>query len=181
MIRQHVTILSVAAAVVATALSCGSALAQPVFDPSIRSTSSSGEVLVLSAGGANRPSPPPTGRATPTLLGAYPAFDYWNLDTSAVQDSAGLMHFGVRLWEYNNYTPNYDRYVVDPTGQVVETWLDWYGLGGVPAATDGNGHNFFVRPSATNQYFGTVDSEDYIYVFNTSAESTGWGSGKTGP
>jgi hypothetical protein len=64
--------------------------------------------------------------------------------------------------------------VIDPTGQVVETWLDWYGLGGVPAGTDGNGRNFFVRPCGATQHFGVVDSANFIYVFNTSAQPTGW-------
>lgn len=172
-LRYWMTRLIAAVGVVVT-LTCVSAPAQPAFDPNICSTSSSGESLGLSGGDPYRPPPPPIGRAIPTLLGAYPEWDYWNLDTSAVRDSAGLMHFSVRLWEYNNYTPNYDRYVIDSTGQVVETWLDWYGLGGVPAFTDGNGHNFFIRPSATCQHFGVADLQENIHVFNTSAQPTGW-------
>lgn len=175
MTRHHNASRLVTAVVTAIVLVCVPALAEPSPDPDVCSTNNAGQVVRLCRESApSLPEASPAGRATPVLLGAYPDWDYWNLDTSAVRDTAGLMHFGVRLWQYSDYTPNYDRYVVDPTGQIVETWLDWYGLGGVPAGTDRNGHNFFVRPSATNQVFGAVDSQDYIYVFNTSAESTGW-------
>ncbi|HNQ23036.1 MAG TPA: dockerin type I repeat-containing protein [Phycisphaerae bacterium] len=138
-------------------------------------TTSTGDLRAATAGtGPTIPAPAATRRGEAVLLGTYPEFDYWNLDTGAVRDSAGLLHFSVRLWEYNHSTPNYDRYVINPAGQVVQTWLDWYGLGGVPAFTDGNGHNLFVRPSSTSQYFGVTDQAENIHVFNTSAQPTGW-------
>jgi hypothetical protein len=175
MTKKHKTSLLAAVVIVATAIIVVPSLAEPPVDSGVTSTGPTGDVLQLSTGGDfASPSSLLTGRATVRLLKSYPAFDYWNLDTSAVLDHAGNVQFGVRLWQYDDYTPNYDRFVLNSEGQTIETWLDWYGLGGVPAATDSTGHNIFVKPSSTSQYFGVVDSNDYIYVFNTSAQPTGW-------
>jgi len=175
MTRQHVSMRSASVSLAAIALTSAAAWAGPGSDPRVTSTNGAGDVLCVSVKGTPElPTGTPTGRAAPTLLRTYPQWDYWNLDTNAVRDSAGLMHFGVRLWEYDNRIPYYDRYVIDSTGQVVETWLGWDGLGSVPAFTDANGHNVFVRPSSSSQYFGVTDLAENIHVLNTSAESTGW-------
>jgi hypothetical protein len=161
--------------IIASALLATAAAAQPQYDPNIRTV---GHDRPLACPGPNE-SPeiqPPHARLRggPVLLASYPAFDYWSLDTSGARDSAGLMHFAVRLWEYNHQTPNYDRYAIDTAGEVVGTWLDWLGVGGVPAFTDANGHNHFVRGVATTQHFGVVDSADHVHAFYTMLADTGW-------
>jgi hypothetical protein len=162
--------LAAAAALLANA---APAWSQP--DPDVCTIDRSAWQVCLGAGGVTEPLPPRSpGRTNPTLLATYPAFDTWSLDTSAVRDTAGLMHFAVRLWQYNQQTPNYDRYAVDPDSNVVGTWLDWLGVGGMPAFTDGNGHNRFVRAVATTQHFGVVDSADHVHAFYTVLADTGW-------
>jgi hypothetical protein len=113
-------------------------------------------------------------QSEPVLLGSYLAFDYWSLDTSGLRDSAGKLHFAVRLWEYNNQNDNYYRYVISPDGELLEVLNDWIGIGGLPVVTDENGRNHFVRPVATTQWFGVTDGLNNIHVFYTSAQSTGW-------
>ncbi|MBU0640140.1 MAG: hypothetical protein KKB50_14840 [Planctomycetes bacterium] len=107
------------------------------------------------------------------LLGSYPAFDNWNLDTSCARDSQGNLQFAVRLWEYNDQNPNYDRYALAPNGDVIDTFPNSPGLGEAPAFPDGAGHNIGLRPAATTQNFVATDSADYVHVFTTRADG-GW-------
>jgi hypothetical protein len=139
-------------ALVAWTLLATAARAQPKYDADVCTAGELGQLACLETGQLPElPPPHPPLRGEPALLGSYPDFDYWSLDTSGARDSAGLMNFTVRLWEYDNQTPNYDRYAIDTEGNLAETWLDWLGVGGMPAFTDANGHNHFVRPVATTQ------------------------------
>ncbi len=167
---SQLNLLLAASALLATAAS-----AQPQPDRDVCTTDQTGQMVCLGVGQVPEVLPPRApARGEPTLLASYPGFDYWSLDTSGARDSVGLMHFAVRLWEYNHQIPNYDRYAIDTAGEVVGTWLDWLGVGGMPAFTDANGHNHFVRGVATTQHFGVVDSADHVHAFYTMLADTGW-------
>lgn len=174
MLVQHRRISLVAAVGVLVTLTVGWSVAAPRPDPSVCSTNGGGVVQLTREYRPESSSEASADRSAPWLLKQYPAFDYWNLDTGAVRDSVGLMHFAVRLWQYNNYTLDFDRFVVNPAGQVVETWLNWRGVGNLPVFTDTNGRHNFPRPCGATQQFGVVDSANNIHVFNTSAQPTGW-------
>ena len=129
-IRSHHLIL----ATLAFAFTTLPTSAQPQFNPGL---SCNTEQLAV-AGQASPPALGP-GRDNPILLRSYPNFDYWSLDSCSVRDSLGNVHFGVRLWEYNNYTDNYDRFTFDSNGQLLDTALDWVGIGNQPVVTDDHG------------------------------------------
>jgi hypothetical protein len=175
MSQRHTHSSQLGLALVAWTLLATAARAQPKYDPDVCTAGELGQLACLETGQLPElPPPHPPLRGEPALLGSYPDFDYWSLDTSGARDSAGLMNFTVRLWEYDNQTPNYDRYAIDTEGNLAETWLDWLGVGGMPAFTDANGHNHFVRPVATTQYFGVVDGADHVHAFYTVLADTGW-------
>ena len=169
------TLIRPALLAVVVGLGTGAAAdSQVPFDPSVCSTASSMQSEAAAAQPLPPSLPPAPVWSEPTLLKAYLNWDYWNLDTEAVRDSTGLLHFGNRLWEYGNRTEHHDRFVLNPDGDLVETHLDWEGIGGFPVFTDGSGKHQIGKPAGATQYCGVVDSENNIYIFNTSMETTGW-------
>lgn len=147
---------------------------QPALDPDMCTSSPSGVVIRLDDAGDRSVPPPPLGcRAEPTLLGSYPAFDNWNLDTSGVCDAAGNLQFAVRLWEYSDRNEHFDRYVINPAGQLIETDPNWIGVGDQAVVSVAGQHDF-LQPVATTQWFGVTDSLNNVHVFYTSGEPTGW-------
>lgn len=154
-------------------MATGSVFAQPAADTN--RCQESGVVLALPPGVVETPRTTTRmcSRSAPLLLGTYPSFDFWNLDTSGVRDTAGNLQFGMRLWEYSNPNVNFDRYVFNPAGQLIETALNWIGVGGQCVVTV-EGHNDFLMPVATTQWFGMTDSQNNVHVVYTNVGTGGW-------
>jgi hypothetical protein len=170
----NVTVRCIAALAVVVFLLSVPLRGQPALDPGICANDGTGLVTCLSGADDGSPLPPPLrGRADPTLLGSYLAFDNWNLDTSGVRDAAGNLQFAVRLWEYSNRNEHFDRYVINPAGQLIETDPNWIGVGD-QAVISVAGQYDFLQPVVTTQWFDVTDSLNNIHVFYTSGESTGW-------
>ena len=163
-----------AAAITLTLLTAASAQGEVMWNSDVFSANAEGRVVSIQSnkGGAS-----PIFRSgdwtDPVLLGNYPNWDHWNLDTSAGRDSEGYLNFAVRLWEYANQNWNYDRYVLNSAGELVDTILNSPGLGKAAAFTDGADVNFHTRPVATTQYFAAVDSDEYVHLFWT-VSAGGW-------
>jgi len=168
--RRTVTVTIIAL----TILAAGVAFGQPAVDVNRDLADGAGIAAPLDAVGVSPLTPPRMNRQTdPVLLGSYLAFDNWNLDTSGVRDAAGNLQFAVRLWEYNDRNEHFDRYVINPAGQLIETDPNWIGVGD-QAVVSVAGQYDFLRPVATTQWFGVTDSLNNVHVFYTSSESTGW-------
>lgn len=164
-----------AAAAAVALLAAASVQGQVERDPDVFSTGTEGRAVSIHRKKAvASPAQRSVGWTDPVLLGSYPAWDNWNLDTSGARDSEGYLNFAVRLWEYGNQNWNYDRYVLDSAGALVNTILDSPGLGKAAAFTDGADRNFATRPVATTQYFSAVDSQGYVHLFWTVVAVRGW-------
>ena len=164
-----------AAATTVAILTAASVQGQVERNPDVFSTNAEGRIVSIRS--AKEGVAVPVHRSgdwtEPVLLGSYPNWDYWNLDTSAGRDSEGYLNFAVRLYEYSNPNWNYDRYVLNSAGELVDTILDAPGLGKAAAFTDGADQNFATGPVATTQYFAAVDSAGYIHLFWTKSQG-GW-------
>ncbi|MFH1749098.1 MAG: dockerin type I domain-containing protein [Planctomycetota bacterium] len=142
------------------------AFGQSPLDPNVFTTNGNGEVVRM--GGLDLPPSPQRTTVewgTPSLLASYLNFDYWSLRTRGVRDTVGNLHFAVELYEYSNPTSNMDRFVLSPAGELLETHLNWSGVGGRAVVNDANGRNVYLRPVATASEHGCVDSANYIHLF----------------
>ena len=163
-------------------LIAGTSFAQPQFDANRAMNDGTQSAPITQSPLGDLPTPRHYSRIAPVLLSQYLSFDNWNLDTGCVRDINGDLQFTVRLWEYDNRNPHFDRYVINPAGEVVDTALDWIGVGDQCVVTVAEKHHF-LNPSATTQWFGETDSQNNIHVFYTNMQSTGWEivHGKLGP
>jgi hypothetical protein len=144
------------------------------LDPAVHSRDASGKVKSLAGIATPRSSLPRSRDWTPPLLVAeYPSFDNWDLNKAGDRDSAGLAQFSIRLWEYDNRIPNYDRFAHDASGAPAGEWPYVLGLGDTATFVDGLGANFSERPGATTQSFGVTDSNGYVHRFSTQTND-GW-------
>ncbi len=167
------TIGGITMVVLAAVLGTIPVLAQAPFNPDLYTINSNGEVITLA--GFDLPEPPPRmggGRTETTLLKSYLSFDYWSLRTRGVRDTVGNLHFAAELYEYSNPTSNLDRFVISPDGELLETHLDWAGVGGKAVVTDANGNNVYLRTVATASEHGCVDSANYIHLFSAPGNIT---------
>ncbi|MCK4342146.1 MAG: hypothetical protein KAY37_10545 [Phycisphaerae bacterium] len=156
--------IMVAAAVIVAAVP---ALGQPWFDPNFFTTNSDGEIVRM--GMVDEPQFPERASISwgeKSLLSSYPSFDNYSLRTRAERDTVGNLHFAVSLDEQSSPSSNFDRFVINPAGEVVETHLNWAGVGGRPVVTDPNGRNIYLRPVASANEHGCVDSANYIHLFS---------------
>jgi hypothetical protein len=144
-------------------------------DPNLASLGREGTASVVVAPQAEAEIPPasPAGAPDPMLLHTYYGWDNWDLDKSALLDASGNLQFGIRLWEYSNRIDFFDRYVISPAGELLETHEHWIGVGDEPVITAAGQHGF-LHPGATTQRFGVADSQNYIHLFSTSMQDTGW-------
>lgn len=163
--RIPASLARTATATLATILGAVALFGQVPPDPDLCTMNRAGELVHL--GGIDPPAdraPPAGGRREATLLSSYPSFDFWSLRTRGERDTAGNLHFAVWLYEFSNPNENFDRFVINPAGELVETWRDWTGVGGKPVVTCADGRNVYLRPVGTGEN-GCVDSANYIHLF----------------
>jgi hypothetical protein len=136
-------------------------LAPPILDLTL--TPSTGVVYVSFTASQ----PLYAGWVDTNFCSSYTNWDYWWLNTRLGIDDLDTVYVLVSLYNYSNNNENFQRDVLDYTGNVVYRDPEWNGYQAQPIVKDGFGNNHYIGQPVLgwfdNMDAGAVDNLNYIY------------------
>jgi len=98
---------------------------------------------------------------------SHPNFNYWWLNTRISSGIDNVIYAAVKLYQYSD-SNNYDMYVLENNGDVIEENLEWNGPGNNPLIINNPSENiYFEQPTLDSE--GIVNENNITYIFSGSS------------
>ncbi len=93
---------------------------------------------------------------------SHPNWNYWWLNTRINSGADNIIYAAVKLYQYSN---NYDMYILENNGDIIEENLEWNGPGNNPLIINNPSENiYFEQPTLDSE--GTVSEDNITYIFS---------------
>jgi hypothetical protein len=92
-------------------------------------------------------------------------FDYWWLNTRLAKDPDNCIYAAVKLYEYSHPNSNFDMFILENNGEVLDQFSDWNGPAGNPLIINHPAPNVYIGEPVLDAE-GAVDSDNITYIFS---------------